>query len=114
MTLLVTTTMTLEGYKIVQYKGVVRGIVVRSPTIMQGILGGLRNILGGNIQEFTQMCEQGRQQAYDLMVEHAQALGANAVIGLHYAGSELSFGRDSSSASEILCYGTAVVVEEMK
>jgi hypothetical protein len=71
----VTTTFTIEGYKIVAYKGVVRGIVVRSPTIAQGIIGGLKNIVGGRIGAYTQMCEQTRQHAYDLMIEHALQLG---------------------------------------
>ncbi len=105
----VTTTYTIEGYRIVEYKGIVRGIIVRSPTIRQGILGGLKNIIGGNIGAYTEMCEQARQQAYDLLIEHATQLGANAVVGLRYDAADV--GGDKASATEVLCYGTAVVIE---
>jgi uncharacterized protein YbjQ (UPF0145 family) len=104
----VSTTFSIEGYRITQYKGVVRGIVVRSPTIGQGILGGLKSIVGGQIGAYTEMCEQARQQAYDLLIQHAQQVGANAVVGLHYESA--SVGGERSSATEVLCYGTAVVV----
>ena len=102
----VTTTFTIEGYRIKEYKGVVRGIIVRSPTIAQGIVGGLKNIIGGRIGAYTEMCEQARQQAYDILIEHARRIGANAVIGLRYDASEVANG-----ATEVLCYGTAVVIE---
>ena len=69
----VTTTFNIEGFKIVDYKGVVRGIIVRAPTIAQGFLGGLKSIIGGNIGAYTEMCEQAREQAYELMIQHAQA-----------------------------------------
>lgn len=105
----VTTTFTIEGYKITAYKGIVRGIIVRAPTISQGILGGLKSIIGGNIGAYTEMCEQARQQAYDLLIQHAVELGANAVVGLRYDASDVGAG--SSSATEVLCYGTAVVIE---
>lgn len=101
--------MEFTNYKIIAYKGVVRGIVVRSPTIIQGFLGGLKNIIGGQIGAFTDMCEQARKHAYDLMVKHATELGANAIIGMRFEGTEIS-GR-GTSATEILCYGTAVVIE---
>jgi uncharacterized protein YbjQ (UPF0145 family) len=104
----VTTTFTIEGYRITQYLGVVRGIIVRAPTISQGILGGLKSIVGGNIGSYTEMCEQARQQAYALLVDHARSLGANAIVGLRYDASEI--GGKSSSATEVLCYGTAVVI----
>jgi len=107
----VTTTFSIEGYKIVAYKGVVRGIIVRAPTIAQGIVGGLKSIIGGQIGAYTQMCEQARQQAYDLMIQHAIELGANAVVGLRYDASEVA---SKSSATEVLCYGTAVVVEPLE
>lgn len=80
---------------------------MRSPTIAQGILGGLKNLIGGHIGAYTQMCEQARQQAFDLMVQHAQEMGANAVIGFHYDASEVV---SKGSATEVLCYGTAVVI----
>jgi uncharacterized protein YbjQ (UPF0145 family) len=105
----VTTTLSFDGYRIVDYRGVVRGIIVRSPTISQGFFGGLKSIIGGNIGAYTEMCEQARQQAYDLLLEHAEAVGANAVVGLRYDASEI--GSKNSSATEVLCYGTAVVIE---
>jgi len=105
----VTTTFTIEGYKIREYKGIVRGIIVRSPTIAQGIMGGLKNIIGGKIGAYTEMCEQARQQAYELLVQHAKAIGANAVVGLRYDASEVV-----NTATEVLCYGTAVVIEQEK
>ena len=105
----VTTTFTIEGYRVRQYLGIVRGIIVRAPTISQGILGGLKSIIGGNIGAYTEMCEQARQQAYDLLIDHARALGANAIVGLRYDASEI--GGKTTSATEVLCYGTAVVIE---
>jgi uncharacterized protein YbjQ (UPF0145 family) len=99
----VTTTFSLDGYRITEYKGLVRGIVVRAPTISQGILGGLKSIIGGQIGAYAEMCEQTRQQAY------ATDLGANAIVGLRYESSEVGGGK--SSATEVLCYGTAVVVQ---
>jgi len=104
----VTTTLSIDGYRIREYRGIVRGIIVRAPTISQGILGGLKSIIGGRIGAYTEMCEQARQQAYDLMIEHAEELGANAVVGLRYDASEV-VGREP--ATEVLCYGTAVVIE---
>jgi uncharacterized protein YbjQ (UPF0145 family) len=105
----VTTTFTIEGYRIVQYLGIVRGIIVRAPTISQGILGGLKSIIGGRIGAYTEMCEQARQNAYDLLIDHARAIGANAIVGLRYDASEI--GGKTSSATEVLCYGTAVVIQ---
>ncbi len=104
----VTTTFTFDGYRIVEYKGIVRGIIVRAPTIVQGIIGGLKNIVGGRIGAYTEMCEQARQQAYDLMIEHARQVGANGIVGVRYDASEVV---SKGSATEVLCYGTAVVVE---
>lgn len=107
----VTTTFTIEGYKIVAYKGIVRGIIVRSPTIRQGFMGGLKSIVGGNIDAYIEMCEQARQQAYDLLIQHAMQVGANAVVGLRYDASEVGSG--TSGSTEVLCYGTAVVIEPL-
>lgn len=104
----VTTTFTIEGFRIIEYKGIVRGIIVRAPTIAQGFMGGLKNIVGGQIGAYTEMCEQARRQAYDRCIEHAQEIGANAIVGLRYDASEVV---SSGSATEVLCYGTAVVVE---
>lgn len=106
----VTTTLSIDGYRIKEYRGIVRGITVRAPTIMQGIAGGLKSVIGGRIGAYTEMCEQARQQAYDLLIQHALELGANAVVGLHYDASEV-VGRES--ATEVLCYGTAVVIEPL-
>ena len=105
----VTTTFTIEGYDITAYRGLVRGIVVRSPTLVQGFLGGLKQIVGGRIGAYTEMCEQAREQAYEQMIQHAMALGANAIVGTRYDGSEVQGG--TAAATEVLCYGTAVVVE---
>ena len=105
--MIVTTTFTVEGYSIVEYKGLVRGIIVRAPTIAQGIVGGLKNLIGGRIGAYTEMCEQARQTAYDEMVSHAALLGANAIVGVHYDAAEVV---SSGSATEVLCYGTAVVI----
>jgi uncharacterized protein YbjQ (UPF0145 family) len=99
------TTFAVEGYQVVEQLGLVRGIVVRSPTLAQGFLGGLKQIVGGKIGAFTQMCEQARQQAFDQMIEHARERGANAIVGVRYDASEV--GQD---ATEVLCYGTAVRV----
>lgn len=108
MSVAVTTTFTLEGYRVTKYLGIVRGIIVRAPTISQGILGGLKSIVGGRIGAYTEMCEQARQQAYDLMLDHAKHMGANAVLGFHYDASDVG---GQGHATEVLCYGTAVVVE---
>ena len=108
----VTTTFTLEGYQISEYKGLVRGIVVRAPTISQGILGGLKSIIGGQIGAYAEMCEQAREQAYEKLLQHAQEVGANAIIGLSYDTSDV--GSRQVSATEVLCYGTAVVVKPIR
>lgn len=108
--MIVTTTMDVNGYTIVEYRGLVRGLIVRSPTIIQGLMGGLKNIIGGKIGAFTNMCEHARQQAYDSMINHANDMGANAIVGVRYDASQV--GADSYSATEVLCYGTAVVIKK--
>jgi uncharacterized protein YbjQ (UPF0145 family) len=108
--MLCTTTFDIQGYRINEYKGLVRGVVVRAPTIVQGLLGSLKNIIGGRIGAYTDMCEQTREQAYEAMVEHAKALGANAIVGISYDASEVV---SKESATEVLCYGTAVVAEKL-
>jgi len=105
----ITTTFNFEGYRIAEYKGLVRGITVRAPTIAQGIVGGLKNLIGGQIGAYAEMCEQARQQAYDSMLQHAQAVGANAIVGVRYDASEVV---SKGSATEVLCYGTAVIVQK--
>src|SRR5579864_5576018 len=103
----VTTTFSFEGHRIVEYKGLVRGIIVRSPTIAQGILGALKNIVGGRIGAYTEMCEQAREQAYELLIQHAMELGANAVVGVRYDAAEVVSAGSGTAATEVLCYGTA-------
>lgn len=110
--MIVTTTMDVQGFRIVEYRGVVRGLIVRSPTIMQGFMGGLKNMVGGNIGAFTTMCEQARQQAYNLMMDHAIQLGANAIVAMRYDASQV--GSDRYAATEVLCYGTAVLIDRLK
>ena len=103
----VTTTFDIANYQITEYKGIVRGIIVRSPTITQGLLGGLKSIIGGKIGAYTEMCEQARQHAYDSMLAHATQLGANAIVGVRYDGSDIG---GTTAATEVLCYGTAVMI----
>src|SRR6476659_2664524 len=99
MSMIVTTTFTIEGYRVRKYLGIVRGLIFRAPTISQGIAGGLKSIIGGRIGAYTEMCEQARQQAYDLLIDHARAMGANAIIGLCYDASEI--GGKTSGATEV-------------
>ncbi len=101
--MIVTTGNEIESAKIVQYLGVVRGIVVRSPSIGQGFIGGLKSIVGGNIEEFAQVCEAARMEAFNRMVQHAHEVGADAVIGMRYDATEFS-----ETTTEVLAYGTAV------
>jgi uncharacterized protein YbjQ (UPF0145 family) len=105
--MLVTTSTHLEGYKVVQQMGIVRGIIVRSRSIFGNIAGGLQTLLGGNITIYTDLCEKTRQDAYDLMIQHAQQMGANAVINMRYDANEVM-----SGVTEVLAYGTAVMVEK--
>jgi uncharacterized protein YbjQ (UPF0145 family) len=109
---LTSTTNDIAGFRIVQHIGVVRGLIVRSPTLAQGFLGGLKNIIGGNIGAYAEMCEQARQHAFDNLVDHAQQVGANAILAIRYESSEV--GTSQSVATEVLCYGTAVVVEPVR
>jgi len=101
-----TTAFELTGHRTVSTLGVVRGITVRSRSIVGSFVGGLQTIVGGNITIYTELCERARQDAFELMVQHAQALGANAIIGVRYDANEIMAG-----VTEVLCYGTAVVVE---
>lgn len=104
---LVTTAFTLDGYRITQNLGLVRGIIVRSRSIFGSIGAGLQTIIGGNITLLTELCENTRSQAYELMVQHAAQMGANAIIGVRYDATEVMQG-----VTEVLCYGTAVIVEK--
>ncbi|OGT38549.1 MAG: hypothetical protein A3F11_04655 [Gammaproteobacteria bacterium RIFCSPHIGHO2_12_FULL_37_14] len=110
--IIITTTFDIQGYRIVEYRGIVRGLIVRSPTIVQGWMGGLKNLVGGNIGAFTKMCETARKQAFDSLIEHGKELGANAIVGMRYDASQIAAER--FSATEILCYGTAVIIEQLK
>lgn len=103
----VTTSFNLEGYKIKQYMGVVRGITVRSRSIVGNIGAGLQSLVGGNISIYTNLCERAREEAYEIMVEHAQKTGANGIIGMRYDANEVAQG-----ITEVLCYGTAVLFEK--
>ena len=103
---MVTTQFELDGYKVVRTLGVVRGIVVRSRSIIGTIGASLQTIVGGNISLFTQLCEKTRAEAFDLMLLHAGQLGGNAVVGARYDATEVMQG-----VTEVLAYGTAVYVE---
>lgn len=102
---MVTTTFELPGFTVTRSFGVVRGLTVRSRSIVGNFLGGIQSIFGGNITIYTSLCEQARQEAYDLMCRHAQELGANAIVGVRYDATEVMTG-----LTEVLCYGTAVFV----
>jgi uncharacterized protein YbjQ (UPF0145 family) len=102
----ITTAFELPGMKITKNLGIVKGITVRSRSIVGTIGGSLQTLIGGNITLFSALCEKTRKEAYDLMVQHAMENGANAVIGVRYDATELLQG-----VTEVLCYGTAVVVE---
>ncbi len=105
---MVTTALELPGYRIVRNLGVVRGIVVRSRNVVASFGARLQTILGGNITLFTELCEKSRQDAFGMMVQHAAEYGANAIIMARYDANELMPG-----VTEVLAYGTAVVVEEI-
>lgn len=104
----VTTAMELPGCRIVRNIGVVRGITVRSRSIVGNFFGGLQTLFGGNITIYTELCEQARGETYRDMVLHARQLGANAIVAVRYDATELM-----SGLTEVLCYGTAVVVEPL-
>ena len=101
-----TTAFTIDGYRTVRTLGVVRGVTVRSRSVLGTIGASLQTIVGGNISLFTELCEKARAEAFQQMLQHAEALGANAVIGIRYDANEVMQG-----VTEVLCYGTAVVVE---
>ena len=107
--MIVTTTNDIAGHRVVRYLGLVRGITVRSRSIVGNFLGGLQSLFGGNITIYTQLCERARADTYRDMCEHARALGANAIIGVRYDATEVMPG-----LTEVLCYGTAVVVDRTR
>ncbi|MEI8012137.1 MAG: YbjQ family protein [Candidatus Omnitrophota bacterium] len=104
-----TTTFTLEGFRVVKTLGVTRGIIVRSRSIIGTLGAGLQTIFGGNITLYTSLCEKARHDAFEMMLNHAEGSGANAVLGIRYDANEVMPG-----VAEVLCYGTAVVVELIK
>jgi uncharacterized protein YbjQ (UPF0145 family) len=101
--ILVTTSDRVEGRDVAQYLGVVRGIVVRATGVGRGILGGLKSIVGGNVESFAQVCEEARQHAFERMVQHAEEINADAIIAMRYDATEFMGG-----VTEVLAYGTAV------
>ncbi len=106
--MLVTTSTNLEGYKVTRQLGVVRGIVVRSRSVVGNVAGAFQTLFGGNITIYTELCEKARQDAFTLMIEHGQQTGANAIISMRYDANEVM-----SGVTEVLAYGTAVVVEKV-
>jgi uncharacterized protein YbjQ (UPF0145 family) len=106
---MVTTAFTIDGYRVVRVLGVVRGITVRSRSIFGTLGGALHTIVGGNITAFTRLCETTRAEAFEIMIQHASEIGANAVIGMRYDATEIM-----SGVSEVLAYGTAVIVEPIE
>ena len=104
--MLVVTTNDLPGYRVVKHLGVVRGLTVRSRSVIGNIGAAVQIFFGGNITLYTRLAEQARRDAFDLLVEHAQAMGANAVLAMRYDANEIA-----SAVTEVLAYGTAVVVE---
>src|SRR6202007_3377667 len=103
---LITTSNSLEGYRIVKHLGLVRGITVRSRSALGNIAGGFQSLFGGRLSIYVELCENAREEAYQLMIQHAQVMGANAIISMRYDANEVMQG-----VTEVLAYGTAVVVE---
>ncbi len=105
---LITTSNTLEGYRIIKHLGIIRGITVRSRSILGNIAGGFQTLLGGKISIYAELCEKTREEAYQFMIQHANERGANAIINMRYDANEVMNG-----VTEVLAYGTAVVVEKI-
>lgn len=103
----VTTTFEFQGYRVAQTLGVVRGITVRSRSIVGNLGAALQTLVGGNITIYTQLCERAREEAFQIMLQHAAESGANAVIGMRYDANEVAQG-----VTEVLAYGTAVVIQQ--
>ncbi|MCI0474190.1 MAG: YbjQ family protein [Ignavibacteria bacterium] len=104
---LITTAFEIDGYKIVKNLGIIRGITVRSRNMFATIGASLQTIIGGNITLFTELCEKTRGEAFELMVQHAEEIGANGIIGMRYDANEVM-----SGVTEVLAYGTAVIMEK--
>lgn len=107
--IMTTTAFEIAGYRTVKSIGLIRGIIVRSRSIVGNIGAGFQALVGGNITLYTKLCERTRKDAFELMLKHAEEVGANAVIGVRYDATEVA-----SGITEVLCYGTAVVVKESK
>ena len=103
---MVTTAFELPGYNVVRNLGIVRGITVRSRSVFGTIGAGFQTMVGGNISIYTKLCEQAREEAFDIMIQHASEIGANAIIGARYDANEIQAG-----VTEVLCYGTAVIAQ---
>jgi uncharacterized protein YbjQ (UPF0145 family) len=104
----ITTAFTLEGFRITRNLGIVRGITVRSRSVFGTIGAGFQTLVGGNISIYSELCEKARLEAFQIMLQHAAQEGANAIIGMRYDANEVAQG-----VTEVLCYGTAVVVEKV-
>src|SRR6478736_2610916 len=104
----ITTGLGFEGYRIERYLGIVRGITVRSRSVFGQIGAGLQSLVGGNITLYSELCEHARQEGFEIMVQHAEAMGANGVIGIRYDATEISPG-----ITEVLAYGTAIVLRSL-
>ncbi len=104
---MVTTAFGFDGYRVMRNLGVVRGVTVRSRSIVGNFVGGIETLFGGNITTYTELCEHARQEAYELLVKHAEEKGANAIIGMRYDANDVMDG-----VTEVLAYGTAVVLEK--
>ncbi len=105
---LITTANNLEGYRIIKHLGLIRGITVRSRSIFGNIAGGFQTLVGGKISIYSELCEKTREESYQLMIQHANERGANAIINMRYDANEVMNG-----VTEVLSYGTAVVVEKI-
>lgn len=104
-----TTAFALDGYRVTRNLGIVRGIIVRSRSVFGTLGASLQTLVGGNISLFTELCEKTRNDAFELMLQHATQMGANAVLGIRYDATEVMQG-----VTEVLCYGTAVIVEQQQ
>jgi uncharacterized protein YbjQ (UPF0145 family) len=114
MRIIASTTNALDGYRVVEYLGIVRGIVVRTPSFVAGIVGAFKAIGGGNIKEFSDVCEAARHEAYEQMVAHAEQMGAHAILAMHYDATEFGAGQGGGQgATEVLAYGTAVRIQKV-
>ena len=107
--MIVTTTNDVAGYRVTRHLGVVRGLTVRSRSIVGNIGAAIQIFFGGNITLYTQLAEQARQEAYETLIEHAESMGANAILAMRYDANEIA-----AAVTEVLAYGTAVVVEEAR